>query len=195
MASQQQIVEPRRTRLSAVEVYQTISHEAESELDRPKASLWWSGIGAGFAIAASIVARSVLHDKLPDNDWRAVLESFGYPLGFIIVILGRLQLFTENTITVILPLMAQRTFGVLLKTARLWALVFAANIVGGILAATLAYYGCLTASRVHAAIMVSEPLAHTGRWDMLLRGIPAGFLVAAVVWMLPNARGFRLWGS
>lgn len=182
-----------RARLSAPEVYQTIRREGEDELARPNASLWWSGLGAGFAIAVSVVARTALHDKLPDTGWRPMVESFGYCIGFVIVILGRIQLFTENTITAILPLMAAPSGKLLFKTVRLWLIVFVANVVGAILAALLAYYGYFTDSQVHAAIAVSEHLAHTGWLEMLLRGIPAGFLVASIVWMTPNSRGFEIW--
>lgn len=181
------------TRLSALEVYSTISLEAMNELDRPKASLWWSGVGAGFAIAASVVARTVLHDKLPDSDWRLVLESFGYCVGFIIVILGRMQLFTENTITVILPLMVKRTTGIFLQAARLWGIVITANVVGAVLAALLAYYGYFSASQAQAAVELSQPLAAANWHEILWSGIPAGFLIASVVWMLPSSRGFEIW--
>ncbi len=181
------------SRLSAPEVYQTIRSEGEDELARPKASLWWSGLGGGFAIAASVVARVALYDQIPDSPWRPVIESFGYCVGFVIVILGRIQLFTENTITTILPLMAAPSWKLLFKTSRLWLIVFLANVLGAILAALLAYYGYFTDSQVRAAIAIAEPLAHTGWVQMLLAGIPSGFLIASIVWMTPNSRGFELW--
>ena len=193
MASNQPRHNGARPRLSAPEVYQAIRREGEDELARPNISLWWSGVGAGFAIAASVVARTALHDELPDSAWRPVVENFGYCVGFVIVILGRIQLFTENTITVILPLMAAPSLTLLFKTARLWLIVFTANLVGAILAALLAYYGYFSASQMHAAVVIAEPLAHTGWSHMLLKGIPAGFLIASIVWMTPNARNFEIW--
>ncbi|NNC22593.1 formate/nitrite transporter family protein [Salinisphaera sp. USBA-960] len=180
-------------RLSAVQVYRAIQSEGEDELARPNWSLWWSGIGAGLAIAASVVGRAALHDKLPDNAWRPFIENFGYCVGFVIVILGRIQLFTENTITVILPLMARPSFKMLTRTARLWLIVFVANILGAIIAALLTYYGSFTPAQAHAAVAVAEPLTHKGWVEMLLEAIPAGFLVASIVWMIPNARGFEIW--
>mgnify|MGYP000022852331 CR=1 FL=1 len=180
-------------RLTAPEVYQAIRHEGEDELARPVESLWWSGVGAGFAISASVVARAALHDKLPDNSWRPLIEDFGYTVGFLIVILGRLQLFTENTITVILPLVAAPSFKRLFQTARLWVVVFAANVVGATLAALLAYYGYLSPSQVHAAIKIAQPFVHSGWVKIMLKGIPAGFLIASIVWMTPNGRGSEVW--
>ncbi|WP_324995176.1 formate/nitrite transporter family protein [Salinisphaera sp.] len=174
-------------------MYQKIRAEGEEELARPNASLWWSGVGAGFAVAASVVAETALHDKLPDSGWRPFIESFGYSVGFVIVIIGRIQLFTENTITPILPLMAAPSSKLFFKTVRLWLIVFSANVVGAVLSALLAYYGYFTVSQMHSAIAVAEPLAHTGWLQMMLKGIPAGFLIASIVWMTPNSRGFEIW--
>ncbi|HET7313382.1 MAG TPA: formate/nitrite transporter family protein [Salinisphaera sp.] len=193
MASRKEPQAESRARLSAPEVYQKIRAEGEEELARPNASLWWSGVGAGFAVAASVVAETALHDKLPDSGWRPFIESFGYSVGFVIVIIGRIQLFTENTITPILPLMAAPSSKLFFKTVRLWLIVFSANVVGAVLSALLAYYGYFTVSQMHSAIAVAEPLAHTGWLQMMLKGIPAGFLIASIVWMTPNSRGFEIW--
>ncbi|MBA2271479.1 MAG: formate/nitrite transporter family protein [Chthoniobacterales bacterium] len=53
-----------------------------------------------------------------------------HSLGFLIVILGRQQLFTKNTLTVILPLLKERKPSLLLNVARLWTLVLFANLAG-----------------------------------------------------------------
>jgi hypothetical protein len=62
-------------------------------------------------------------------------------LGFLIVIVGRMQLFTENTIKPILSLLLEPTGLNLAKTARLWGIVFAANLVGCVAAALVLVYG------------------------------------------------------
>ena len=50
-------------------------------------------------------------------------------MGFPIVVLGRQQLFTENTVTAILPLLSRRDLSSLLHVLRLWAVVLATNLV------------------------------------------------------------------
>src|SRR5690606_19084095 len=66
-----------------------------------------------------------------------VLMANAFAVGFVIVILGRMDLFTEFTTIAILPVLArQASFAAL---ARLWALVYAGNILG----ATV--FGALTA--------------------------------------------------
>lgn len=182
-------------RLQAKTVYEVIQHEGEKEMRRPVNSLWWSGFAAGLAISSSVVAQGALHVMLPEGGWRLPLESFGYCVGFIIVILGRMQLFTENTITPVLPIMANFSSRSLVVMLRLWAVVLVANFTGTFVAATFAaFVGVATAEQLTAfheisrhAILSATPL-HT-----LLLAIPAGFYVAALVWMLPSSKGFEVW--
>lgn len=181
------------TRLTAAAIYQAIRKDGEEELERQFGSIWWSAIAAGFAISASIVAETALRETLPSTGWSHAIQSLGYTAGFVIVVLGRMQLFTENTITVILPLMAERRLKLLLTTARVWMVVFVANVIGAFLAAALAYYGYFSAGQAKGAVDLSMALAHKNWVTMMLQGIPAGFLVASLVWMLPNSRGFELW--
>ena len=61
----------------------------------------------------------LFHAYLPDAPWRSLLDSFGYSVGFLIVVLGRPQLFTENTLTVILPLLTQSSMRIFPHIARL----------------------------------------------------------------------------
>ncbi len=79
----------------------------ESELDRPAGALFWSALAAGVAIHSSLIAEGALHAALPDAPWRSLIAALGYPVGFLVVILGRMQLFTESTITAMLPMVTK----------------------------------------------------------------------------------------
>src|SRR3954451_15030379 len=105
-------------------VHAAVVKQGEDELERPTGSLFWSGFAAGIAMIASVSAQGALHQRLPDAPWRELVAGFGYTLGFIIVILGRMQLFTEHTTVAVLPLMRERTMSNLGRTARLWGIVF-----------------------------------------------------------------------
>ena len=59
--------------------------------------------------------------------WRRLITSFGYSVGFLMVVLSRQQLFTENTVTVVLPVMKQLSFANLGRLGRLWCIVFDAK--------------------------------------------------------------------
>ena len=91
--------------LNSVSVYAIVHREGLEELKRPMMSLWWSGVAAGIGISLSILAEGILHTVFQESRYQFALENLGYTVGFVLVILGRLQLFTENTLTVILPLL------------------------------------------------------------------------------------------
>src|SRR3954464_12841615 len=80
-------------------VYKAILKEADEELERPSSALFWSGLAAGLAMGLSMIAEGVLRHHLPEASWRPLIAKLGYSVGFVVVILGRQQLFTENTLT------------------------------------------------------------------------------------------------
>lgn len=169
-------------------IYETVRNHGEEEMARPAVSLWWSGVAAGLSIAFSLLAEAVLRLHLPETPWRPLVTSLGYPVGFLIVVLGRQQLFTENTITAVLPAMAEPTLANLGGLARLWGIVFLANMTGTALAAAFcAFAPALSPAQLGAMLEISRhSLAH-GWLEMFFLGIPAGFLIAAMVWLLPSA--------
>lgn len=175
-------------------MYEVIRREGEEELERTMRSLVWSGIAAGIMISASVLAEAILRTHLPDTPGRYLIENFGYCLGFLLVIIGRLQLFTENTITTVFPLVAEPTRAMLGRVLRLWAIVLAANVVGAFCAAALFVFTPAIPGDLLPAI--GELSAHALGFSpgvAFARAIPAGVLVAALVWMLPQATSSSFW--
>ncbi len=168
-------------------IFEVIRREGDHELSRPLSALWWSGVAAGLAISVSVLCKGFLVSILPHADWADAVSNLGYTVGFLIVILGRMQLFTENTITPILPLFLAPTRENLTKTARLWGIVFAANLVGCAFAAlVLVHASILPPERFEGILAVARHYAESSALDHFLWGIPAGFLIAALVWILPR---------
>ncbi len=93
----------------AAAVHEQIRLEGEKELERDGMALLWSAIAAGLSISASLMVKGILHARLPDSPERFFIENIGYTVGFIIVIMARQQLFTENTVTAVLPIMHKPT--------------------------------------------------------------------------------------
>lgn len=89
----------RRSAPGVAVVYEAIRQEAETELNRPNSALFWSGLAAGLCIGFSFISQALLQTSLPDTPWQSLVSKLGYSVGFVIVILGRQQLFTENTLT------------------------------------------------------------------------------------------------
>ncbi len=179
-----------RQRLRAPLIYEVIRREGLEELERPAKSLFFSGGAAGVSLSFSILAQALLRDHLPDAAWRPLVEHFGYTVGFLIVVLARQQLFTENTITVILPLVRARSRHRFYCVARLWSIVLVANLVGTFAAALFnSIPFVLDTETFHHMLDISRESMANGWWEMMLKGISAGFLIAALVWLLPAAEG------
>jgi hypothetical protein len=104
-------------------IYEIVRRLGEEEMARPVVSLWWSGVAAGLSISFSLLAKAILLTHLPDAPWRPLVTSFGYCVGFVMVVLSRQQLFTETTITVVLPVMAQFTRRNIAPAGRMWGIV------------------------------------------------------------------------
>jgi formate/nitrite transporter FocA (FNT family) len=183
----------KRRRLRAAVVYEIIRVEGEGELARTFGALWWSGLAAGISIGFSVLSQGLLAAFLPDVPGSAIIEDLGYSVGFLIVILSRQQLFTENTLTAVLPVMARRQWRWLWVMLRLWGIVLAANVAGCLLfAAFLAYSGALPAEVSAAVRQVSQHLLANSPTEMFVKGILAGWLIAALVWMMPSAEGTEI---
>lgn len=183
-----------REGLRAPVIYEIIRREGEEELSRPAFSLAISGLAAGIAIGFSVVSEAILHAYLPDAPWRHLVESLGYTVGFLIIILARLQLFTENTITPVLPVLINPSAASVMRTARLWGIVLAANVVGCFLFALLLVTpGVIPPEVYRAAMSISHHMMENDRWEMLIRGVISGWLIASLVWMMPTAENARIW--
>lgn len=141
----------------------------------------------------SLVAKGLFDTYLPDALWRPLLDNFGYTVGFLIVILGRQQLFTENTLTVILPLLTQRTMRTFLCVARLWGVVLATNLLGTLIFATVVAHVPIFSPEIQQSFLHVSQQSVTGAFGpTLLKGIFAGWLIALMVWLLPAADTTRL---
>lgn len=189
----QQAVSQKGSR-SAKVMHEVVRLQGDEELDRPLKSLLFSGFAAGLAINISVIAEAAMQMRLPDAPWRELITAFGYTVGFVIVILGKLQLFTENTVTAVLPVATHPTRRNFYRLLRLWLSVFVANMAGTCLVALLISQKIIIGPEVLAASLdVSRRILDHGPGTTLLLAIPAGFLIAAIAWIIPNAKGSEFW--
>lgn len=181
-----------QTRPNAALIHETIRAEGISELERAAWALAASGFAAGLSIGFSFITQGLLEQALPPGPLRAVVSPLGYTVGFLIVVLGRQQLFTENTLTPVLPLLHNRDRNTLLKVLRLWAIVLPANLAGALIIAAILAYVPLFEPGVSGSLGV---LAHKtisdGFGATFARAVFAGWLIALMVWLLPAAEGAR----
>ncbi|SFS05105.1 formate/nitrite transporter family protein [Yoonia litorea] len=177
--------------LTSKEIFEIIRRDGVEELERPNGSLLWSGIAAGVLISLSVLGEAIFRTYLPDAEWSYLVENLGYSFGFLVVILGRMQLFTENTITTVLPVMHQPSAQLLKRSAALWGIVLLANVIGAFaVAIAWAYTSMIPPALIPAITSLSEHATGFPPFEAFQRAIPAGVLVAAIVWMMPDTEGF-----
>lgn len=188
-----QDVDERRAGSSKV-VHEVVRLQGEEELDRPALALLLSGLAAGLAMALSLMCELFLRSHLPDTDWSPLIYFLGYPVGYVIAIMGRLQLFTESTVTAVLPVATEPTWRNLRRLGRLWSCVLIGNLVGvTVVSALMAGDIVMTNEQRLVALDILGKLQAQDWSTTLALGIPAGFIMAAIAWVLPNAKGSEFW--
>jgi formate/nitrite transporter FocA (FNT family) len=174
--------------MGAIVIHEIVRDQGEEELERSFSGLAWSGIAAGLSIGFSFLVQATLQARLPDTPWRALVAGFGYSTGFLIVILGRQQLFTETTLTAVIPALTRRNARTILMTLRVWVIVLGANLAATwLFAAIISWPGVIHAP---ADTAMAELSAHTmdGTFGhTALTGGAAGWLIGLMVWLLPGA--------
>lgn len=168
--------------------YDVIRREGDKELERPLSGLWWAAVAGGLSMGFSFVTEALLRSHLPNAEWRPLITKLGYPVGFLIITLGSQQLFTENTVTPIVPLMVSYTSKKMRKMISLQGTALFGNILGALLFATAIGLTDIFEPSVHVAFgeIAREALRH-GFLTTFASGIFAGWLIALMVWMLPAA--------
>jgi len=175
-----------RSSTTAKVVHEAIRLEGTEELERPSTSIAWSGLAAGMTMGCSMIAQGVLLTRLPEAPWKELVAAFGYCLGFLFVTMGRQQLFTETTLTVMLPfLQGTHRIG---DVVRYWSIVFAANILATLLfAAAVSIPHLFPADVMDSFVKLGVKAVDPGFLVVLVKGVFAGWLIALMVWLMPAA--------
>jgi formate-nitrite transporter family protein len=182
-----------RVAIGANVVYETIRREGDDELNRTPSALAWSALAAGLSMGFSFIAEGLLMSHLPDRPWRPLISRLGYSVGFLIVVLGRQQLFTENTLTVVLPLLVRKNLPTFFRMLRLWCIVLCANLVGTFLVAIcLGKVMVLDQHTQECLTQIGTAHLGAGFGTVLVRSVFAGWLIALMVWLLPGAESARV---
>lgn len=177
----------------AMAIHEHIRQDGEKELERDAMALLWSAIAAGLSMGASLLAKGIFHVQLDDVPGRFLLENLGYTFGFIIVIMARQQLFTENTVTAVLPIMHKPTPGNIGLLMRLWGIVLLGNILGtGIAAWAFEYMPIFNEETRAAFVSIGMAVMKNSPSEMFANAIISGWLIATMVWMFPAAGAAKI---
>ncbi len=176
------------TLYSAEEIHRNVLEAADEELGRPASELVVSGFAAGLAIGFSFLATALLRSRMaPEN--HAVAGFLAYPLGFVFVVLAAHQLFTENTLDPVIPLLERRSMDELKKVLRLWGLVLPANLIGALaFSLVIGRTRALDPALSGPLIDLARETTKGGALLVFYKAIWAGWLIALMAWILAAAR-------
>ncbi len=169
---------------SAGEILEAVVEDGQEELERANEGLAFSGFAAGLNISFSAIALVVVGALTGGIGFAAYAA---YPIGFLIVILGRSQLFTENTVTPVVVVLSRPNR--LLTMLRLWGVVLLFNLLGAATFAAAVVYGDVLPPSAFALLLeeVSSKMEY-GFLSITIKGVFGGWLVALVVWMVAASR-------
>lgn len=165
--------------------------QAAEEFERPVHGLLLSGVSAGLGVGVSFFLMAVIITLSSDDTPRLLVEVLmanAFAVGFIMVILGRMDLFTEFTTIAILPVLArQASFAALVK---LWTLVYVGNIAGAVAFAALVVaigpeLGVISQSAISE---IAENLVVHPWWVILLSASLAGWMMGVLSWLITGGR-------
>ena len=178
----------------AAVLHEIIRTEGDLELERSVAALWWSALAAGLTMGLSLMAMGLLNSRLPDAEGFKVIASFGYCAGFLAVILARQQLFTENTLTAVLPIMSNPTLNNFARLLRLWSVVLVGNLCGTLLVAYVMLNLPIFDTKTDLAFLdIGRKVMENSPWQMFAKGIVSGWMIATMVWMIPSMESAKIW--
>ena len=173
-------------RPTATEIYEQVSRNARRELERPAIALAVSGIVGGLTMGLTGLSVAVIRAQLGESAWAEFVALLFYPVGFMAVILGRGQLFTENTLYPVALILAERRH--IGKTLRLWAIVFPCNVAGAFLFAELAARTrALQPATLHALTQLGVAAANPTLRHVFWSGVVGGWIIAMVAWLVSGS--------
>lgn len=177
----------------AMAIHEHIRQDGEKEMERDAMALLWSAIAAGLSMGASLLAKGIFHVQLESVPGGFLLENLGYTFGFIIVIMARQQLFTENTVTAVLPVMQNPTLSNVGLLMRLWGVVLLGNLIGtGVAAWAFEYMPIFDEETRDAFVKIGMEVMKNSPTEMFANAIISGWIIATMVWMFPAAGGAKI---
>jgi formate-nitrite transporter family protein len=172
------------TRLSALEIHENIRAPAVEEMDRPASSLFFSSLAAGMLIAFSFLASGYVHSFVAEPYTDAAI-TLVYPLGFLFVVIGRSELFTENTLEPVIPFLHNKDLATFKKMMRLWGILIVGNLIGALVVAWIAGRTGMVEDKLGPHLQeVARKATEGGFGTVFYKAIFAGWLIALLAWLL-----------
>ncbi len=181
--AEDQSVSIETSRPKAHEIFEQAAENGREELRRSSRALAISGLAGGFTMGLTPLAVAIVRSLLPSSPTSDLISYLFYPIGFIAVIIGRAQLFTENTLYPVVLVMTERRH--FRNTLRLWGVVLAANVAGAFLFAFLAIRTSALEPKVaEELIRLGTTMVAVSSSNIFWSGVVGGWLIALVAWVV-----------
>ena len=177
----------------AQHIFEPLVKQGEVELQRPLLTLILSGLIAGLDIGFGPLAMAVVAGRLHESFGLAVnraifFGSFLYPIGFLFVVLGKSELFTENTLTPVAGLLSGE--GTITKLARRWAIILAMNLVGTVVFSVFVAHTSVVFDPYRPIYRaMGTPLVSHSFLEATLAAVFGGWLIALMAWLIEAVEG------
>jgi formate/nitrite transporter FocA (FNT family) len=177
------------------EIYRRAVEEGQRRLSMSMLDMVATGFIAGFTIVFGVVGLGVV-EALVEPEGGAGLSklagALAFAIGVVFLVVGRSELFTENFFDPVAAAIESRGSGAWLDVGRLWAVIFALNMVGvTAMAAVFAVDGALPEGAPHRLAVVAEDIAAKSAWATLARAVAAGALITLLSYLLQAVDSVR----
>lgn len=173
-------------RPSAEDIYKQVALNARAELKRSTVALAISGFAGGIFMGLSGLGTALVLGLFGTSATTHFIATMFYPLGFIVVIIGRAQLFTENTLYPVALVLSEKRE--LWNTLRLWCTVLPANVLGALAFAALAVRtSALQPGARSALIQLGLNAAHVHSSAIFWSAVTAGWIIATAAWLVSGS--------
>ena len=185
--------EPRPLGREAPQIIDDAAKIGEKRLDRSIASTtitaFIGGMSVSFGAIAMAWAAASVGGGLAVPSTSHLVGALAFPVGFIILLVGKSELFTENFFLPVTAVLDRD--GSVFELLRLWSASLAANLLGGLLFAFLVTRGdVLDYAPAFELISLAEHKIDYTFTTALVKAIFAGWLMTMLTWLLVAAEGF-----
>lgn len=173
------------------EILETELLEGLNALHRPFVGLLISAVSGGLDIGFSLFLMATMLSRTQGQLPQVVtdmLVATMYSVGFLFVVLGRSELFTEHTTLAVVPV--QSGHASWLALARLWVLVYVGNLVGVTIFAALAIWigPGLGVIRLEAFGTLGHQVIDHDATVIFGSAVLAGWLMGLMSWLVAAGR-------
>ena len=184
--------EPKPLGQEAPEIIEDAARIGAKRLRRPLAgdviTSFIGGMSVSFGAVAMAVAAASFAGSLTAPSPALVAGALFFPVGFLILLVGKSELFTENFLLPVTGVLRHR--GSARQLLALWVVTLGGNLVGALLFAFLLSRGevLATGASEELAVLASHKVAY----DLptaFVKALFAGWLITALTWLLIAAEG------